>query len=72
MGHIVSFNPFNLLQLDIFVMLKYERYNKGYGYIFCVIDVFSRKVWCYPMKKKSLVDTTKALKTFFEDANIKR
>ena len=71
MGHIVSFNPFNLLQLDIFVMLKYEKYNKGYKYIFCVIDVFSRKVWCYPMKKKSLVDTTKALKTFFEDANIK-
>ena len=40
MGHTVLFSPFNLLQLDIVVMLKYEKNNKGYGYIFCVIDVF--------------------------------
>jgi hypothetical protein len=32
-GHIVSYNPFNRLQLDIFVLKKYESSNNGYGYI---------------------------------------
>ena len=48
-GYIVSYNPFNRLQLDIFVLKKYESHNKGYGYILCIIDIFSRKVWCYPI-----------------------
>jgi hypothetical protein len=64
-GHIVSYNPFNRLQLDIFVLEKYEYYNKGYGYILCIIDIFSSKVWAYPLKTKSLMDTTPAIKTFF-------
>ncbi len=32
-GHIVSCNPFNRLQLDIFVLKKHESHNKGYGYM---------------------------------------
>ncbi len=63
-GHIVSYNPFNRLQLDIFVLKKYESHYKGYGYILCIIDIFSRKVWTYPMKSKSLTDTTPAIKKF--------
>ncbi len=40
-----SYNPFNRLQLDIFVLIFFEYHNEGYGYILCIIDVFSRKVW---------------------------
>jgi len=69
-GHIVSYNPFNRLQLDIFVLKKYESHNKGYGYILCIIDIFSRKVWCYPMKSKSLSDTTPAIKKFFSTSGL--
>ena len=69
-GYIVSYNPFNRLQLDIFVLKKYESSNKGYGYILCIIDIFSRKVWCYPMKSKSLSDTTPAIKTFFSTSGL--
>ncbi len=69
-GYIVSYNPFNRLQLDIFVLKKYESFNKGYGYILCIIDIFSRKVWCYPMKSKSLNDTTPAIKTFFSTSGL--
>ena len=52
-GYIVSYNPFNRLQLDIFVLKKYESHNKGYGNILCIIDIFSRKAWTYLMKSKS-------------------
>jgi hypothetical protein len=69
-GYIVSYNPFNRLQLDILVLKKYEYYNKGYGYILCIIDVFSRKVWAYPMKGKSLSDTTPAIKKFFSTSGL--
>ncbi len=63
-GHIVSYSLFNRLQLDIFVLKKYEYYNKGYGYILCIIDVFSRGVWTFPLKSTSLIDTTPAIKKF--------
>ena len=69
-GYIVSYNPFNRLQLDIFVLKKYESHNKGYGYILCIIDIFSRKVFCYPMKSKSLTDTTPAIKKFFKSSGL--
>ena len=69
-GHIVSYNPFNKLQLDIFVLKKYEGSNKGYGYILCIMDIFSRKAFCYPMKSKSLSDTTPAIKKFFNTSGL--
>ena len=69
-GHIISLNPFNRLQLDIFVLQKYETSNNGYAYILCIMDIFSRKVWTYPMKTKSLSDTTPAIKKFFSSSGI--
>ena len=48
-GHIVAFNPFNLIQLDLYVMLKYASHNKGYCYIMAILDVFSRKAWTFPL-----------------------
>ena len=48
-GHIISFKALDLLQMDIFVMEKYSKQNKGYGYIFAIVDVFTRKAWAYPM-----------------------
>jgi len=64
-GHIVSMSPFNRIQLDIFVMIKFEKKNKGHAYILTVVDVFSRKAWCYPMYTKSLEDTVPAIRKFF-------
>jgi hypothetical protein len=34
------------------------------------MDIFSRKSWCYPMKTKSLKDTTPALKKFFSESGL--
>ena len=38
--------------------------------ILCIIDIFSRKVWCYPMKSKSLSDTTPAIKKLFSTSGL--
>ena len=34
------------------------------------MDIFSRKVWCYPMKSKSLSDITPAIKKFFSTSGL--
>jgi hypothetical protein len=54
----VSYNPFNRLQLDIFVLKNMNILIKGIVIFLCIIDIFSRKVWAYPLKTKSLIDTT--------------
>ena len=69
-GHIVSMSPFNRIQLDIFVMIKFEKKNKGHAYILTIVDVFSRKAWCYPMYTKSLEDTVPAIRKFFKSSGI--
>ena len=33
-GHLISMSPFNRIQLDIFVMIKFEKKNRGYAYIY--------------------------------------
>jgi hypothetical protein len=70
MGHIIAFKAFDLLECDIFVLDKYSKQNKGYGYIFAVVDVFSRKAYAYPMNKKALKNTTAALKRFFDESDV--
>ena len=47
---------------DLVDMIKYSRMNKGYKYIFTNIDVFSKYVWSFPLKTK----TIKEIKTCFE------
>ena len=71
-GHIVSFKAFDLLEMDIFILDKYNKQNNGYGYIFAVVDVFSRKAYAYPMKHKALENTTAALKRFFDESDVKK
>ncbi len=52
-------------------MAKYVTGNKGYKYILCMIDVFTRKVWVYKMKKKDNDNVQASFKKFISDSNIK-
>ena len=72
MGKIVAFKAFDMLQMDIYVLDKYSKSNKGYGYIFALVDVFTRKAYAYPMKNKNLEGTTESLKKFFNESDVKK
>jgi len=41
--------------------------NKGYRYIFCVVDVFSRKAYTYPLKTKNKDEIVKAFQEILND-----
>jgi hypothetical protein len=72
LGKIVAYRPLSLVQMDIYVMAKYVKGNKGYKYILCMIDVFTRKVWAYKMKKKDNQNVQDSFKQFISDSKIKK
>ena len=65
-GHIVAYFKNELWQIDIFFLPKYYKSNKGYKFIFCCIDVFTRFVYCRKMKNKDNEDVIKALKSILK------
>ena len=60
-GHITAVRPNELWQMDIFIMQKYATQNKNYGYLFVVVDVFTRKAGAIPMKHKNASSCALAL-----------
>ena len=66
-GHITALNVDECWQMDVFNLQKYSNDNKGYEYIFAVVDVFSRKAWAIPTKNKEAETITKALQAIIDD-----
>lgn len=71
LGRIVAYRPLSLIQMDIYDLQKYITQNKGYKYILCIIDVFTRKVWTYKMKKKDNINVHESFRKFLQDSNLK-
>lgn len=57
----IVFSTNNQWQIDLIDFSKYSHWNSGFKYLFCIVDVFSRKAFVVPLKKKS--HTTIAMKT---------
>lgn len=70
LGKIVAYRPLSLIQMDIFDMQNFSRTNKGYKYILCIIDVFTRKVWTYKMQLKNSDNVQKSFKDFLQKSGI--
>ena len=54
-----------LWQADLLFLDKYWRTNKGYRYCCFVIDTLSKKLWGFPLKRKTGLQLTKALTPLF-------
>ncbi len=55
LGHITAFTYKQNAQMDIFDLSKYSKANDSYKYLLAFIDVFTRKVFVRPLKKKMLM-----------------
>lgn len=53
----------NLWQMDLSILDSLSKYNKGYKYLFCIIDTFSRYAFVEPLKTK----TGKEITTVFRN-----
>ena len=65
-GHIVAFHPEERIQMDLIDMTKFKHRNKGYGWIFLLVDVFTRKAYAYMMKNKTESNIIEILTQFLE------
>lgn len=52
----------DLFQADLVEIIPYAKINRGYKYILVVINVFSKFVWCKPVKNKKGQEITAAMK----------
>ena len=66
LGHITSMKPHSIWNMDIFYLQKYHKQNQGYKYILCCIDIFTRYVYCEPMKSKEIEEVIKAFKVIIK------
>lgn len=58
--------PYTLIQADTIFYKNYSRQNKGYKYILVVIDCFSRKNWCRPMRTTTADECAKNLENILQ------
>ena len=54
--------------LDLADVSKYAKQNRSCTFILVIIDIFSKKAWCRPLKKKTAVETLAAFKDIVNSA----
>ena len=52
---------------DLVDMTRYSRMNKGYKYIFTNIDIFSKYVWSFPLKTKTVKEVKPCFQKIFTE-----
>ena len=48
-----------------------SKFDKGYRFLLCVIDIFSKYAWVVPLKNKKGVNIVDAFRTILDDSNRK-
>ena len=46
-----------------------SKFNKGFTFFLCVIDIFSKYVWVLPLKDKKGVSTVDVFQKILDDSN---
>lgn len=59
-----------LWQADLSDMRTYSKYNDGFNYILCVIDVFSKYAFARCLKKKNSETIKECFESIFTEANV--
>ena len=57
--------PFELFMADLMEFPQYKFRNRGYRFALILIDVFTKKLYTAPLKKKTKDETAKAFETIF-------
>jgi len=61
----------DLWQADLVEMIPYSGKNKGYKYILCVIDCFTKFAWALPLRTKSGKEVTSVMSKILHDRSPK-
>ena len=62
----------NIWGADLADMQSINTFNKGFRFLLCVIDIYSKYAWVVPLKDKRGVTITNAFQNFLHESNRKR
>ena len=62
---------YNIWCADLTNVQLISRFNKGFKFLWCVINVFSKYAWIVPLKDKKGITITNAFKIKLEESNRK-
>lgn len=60
----------HIWQIDLVDLKKFKYENSHYEYILTCIDIFSKKAWVYPIKKKTPAETSRIFQKIFTQGRI--
>ncbi len=58
------------IQGDLIDVSALQRHNNGTRFLLLLIDIFTKKVWVYPLKSKSATNTSAALRHWLENLDV--
>lgn len=61
----------DLWQANLIEILFYTKQNKGYKYILCIIDCFTKFAWAIPLKSKKGNEVSAAIEIFLKNRSLK-
>ena len=61
----------NIWGADLADMQLINKFNKGFRFLLCVIDIFSKYAWVVPLKDKKVITITNALQKIIKESNTK-
>ena len=61
----------NIWGVDLADMQFMSKFNKGFRFLFCVIDIFSKYAWVIPLKDKKGISIVNAFQKILKESNRK-
>ena len=61
----------NIWGVDLADMQLISKFNKGFRFLLCVIDIFSKYAWVIPLKDKKGVSIVNVFQKILKDSNRK-
>ena len=61
----------NIWGVDLADMQLWSKFNKGFRFLWCVIDIFSKYAWVIPLKDKKGISIVNAFKQILKESNHK-
>ena len=58
-----------LLQIIFGKLILLSKFNKGFIFLLCVIDIFSKYAWVIPLKDKKGITTFNSFQTILDESN---
>ena len=61
----------NIWGVDLANMQLLSKFNKGFRFLLCVIDIFSKYAWVVPLKNKKGISIVNAFQIILKESNCK-